>query len=342
MTGKKAVLARVLNAGGVGRALGRVRGMLRQDVRVLAYHRVWDLGSDDSFLYDTELVSASTADFAWQVQYVRENFSPITFSHLLRAIDGNGTLPPRPIILTFDDGYEDNYEHAFPILEAYGVPATMFLSTGYIGGDQTYWFDRLQHLLLTAPHQLFSPVPEAAPVPLGPCLKSRRLLYAQLVRMLKRVPNSFRLEVLQRLELDLDGASRPHSAPESRPMTWDQARQMSSRGIEFGSHSVTHPVLANLTDEELRAELVDSKATLERELRRPIEVIAYPVGGKTAYDDRVRAAVQAAGYRLGLSYLPGINRLTKLDHFGLRRMPVERYLERSYFASMLQVPELFC
>jgi len=342
MTGKKAVLARVMNTVGVGRVLGRVRNLIRHDVRILAYHRIWDLDNEDSFLYDAELVSASTSDFAWQLEYIRENFSPITCAHLLRAIDGTCTLPARPVILTFDDGYEDNYEYAYPLLQAYDVPATMFLSTSYIGGDKTYWFDRLQYLLLTTPRQSFAPVPDAEPWLLGQCLKSRRTIYLQLLRMLKRVPNALRLEVLQRLEIELQGESCPQSTPDSRPMSWSNAREMSAHDIEFGSHSVTHPILANLSDDELRSELVDSKETLERELHRPIETIAYPVGGQTAYDGRVQAAVKAAGYRLGLSYRPGINPLAKLDHFGLRRMAVERYLDRSYFAAMLQVPELFC
>ena len=116
---------------------------------------------------------------------------------------------------------------------------------------------------------------------------------------------------------------------------------MANCGIEFGSHTVTHPILTNLTDKELDFELVKSRRDIETQTGRPVHAVSYPVGGRSAFDDRVRSAANRAGYCLGLSYLPGTNRLPGLDRSGLRRQHIERYTDRAYFAAMLGLPEVF-
>ena len=155
------------------------------------------------------------------------------------------------------------------------------------------------------------------------------------------MPNDQRLATIDELDASLDGDADRSATVESGPMTWRQVSEMSAAGIEIGSHSETHPILANVSDGELHHELNESKRSIESYVHRPVTAISYPVGGATAFDKRVCAAVQAAGYRFGVAYVPGTNRLNALDHFGLRRLHVERYTDRAYFASMLNLPEVF-
>jgi peptidoglycan/xylan/chitin deacetylase (PgdA/CDA1 family) len=338
---KKALLAKCLVSGGVLAPLARIRSACRADVPILAYHRVWDLRDENAFPFDLELVSASVAEFRWQMEYVRENFDPITLAGLIDILEGTAPAPPRPIIITFDDGFEDNYENAFPILNALDIPATIFLSTGYIASQATFWYDRLAHLLLSAPERELTAKGLANPVQLGADAKSRRQALRKVLAELKLMPNHRRLEVLGHLEFELERPSDDPPAHESRPLSWDQVREMSNAGIEFGSHTVTHPILANLTDEELEFELVESRRAIELQTGKPVTTISYPVGGRNAFNDRVRQAVQRAGYRLGASYIPGTNPLSSVDPYGLRRQHIERYTERSYFAAMLGMPEVF-
>lgn len=341
MTGRKGMLAKCLATGRVLPALGRLRAACRPDIPILAYHRIWDLPDEDLFPFDVELVSATIDDFAWQMSYVKENFTPITFHTLIKILDGE--LPPveRPLVITFDDGYDDNFHHAFPILMAYEVPATIFLATGYIDSGETFWYDRLAQLLLCAPDQEISVTGLDEPLALGVSSKSRRQTIYRLLTHLKRVPDEWRLETLRRLEAVLDPEGRMAHAPESRPMNWNQVREMSAAGMEFGSHTVNHPVLANLRQEDLWTELWESKHELERQIGKPVEVICYPVGGQEHFDERVQHLARGAGYRLGVSYIPGTNYGHTLDCFALRRLRVERYLDRAYFAAMLNLPELF-
>lgn len=338
---KKALLARCLVSGGVLAPLARIRSTYRSDVPILAYHRVWDIHREDAFPFDVELVSAGVAEFRWQMEYVRENFDPITFGTLFDILDGTTPAPPRPIIITFDDGFEDNYENAFPILNALDIPATIFLSTGYIATQQTFWYDRLAHLLLAAPERDLTVHGLAETVQLGADVKSRRRALRKALAELKLMPNHLRLKVLADLEFELGELADGHQLLESRPLDWDQVREMSNAGIEFGSHTVTHPILANLTDDELQFELLESRRAIELQTGKPVSTISYPVGGRNAFNDRVRQAIRRAGYRLAASYLPGTNPLSALDYYGLRRQHVERYTERSYFAAMLSLPEVF-
>jgi peptidoglycan/xylan/chitin deacetylase (PgdA/CDA1 family) len=286
------------------------------------------------------LVSATPEDFAWQMEYVRRHFDPITFRQFLAALDERERMPPRPVIITFDDGFTDNFTHAFPILRDCGVPATIFLATDSIGETGTYWYDRLAHLVLTADHDSV-PVPWLdVPLRLGSTSAERRAALRQVLSVLKRVPNALRLEALEHFEAEL--ARMPERTDDlSGALTWDQVRVMADTGIEFGSHTCSHPILANLTDDELEHELVASRQAIERELGQPVGVLSYPVGGATAFDERVRKAVANAGYRLGVAYLPGMNPLAALDRYGLKRLRIERYITREHFEAMLQLPRWF-
>jgi len=341
MIDKKTLLARCLVAGRVLSPLARIRAACRADIPILAYHRIWDIEDEDAFPFDVELVSAGTADFRWQMEYVRQNFDPITFATLLQILDGERPSPPKPVIITFDDGFDDNFQHAFPILNALDIPATIFLATGFIDGEQTFWYDRLAHLILRAPARELTISGLTGPVRLLGDVSSRRQALRSVLSELKRVENAQRLDVLASLERELGNSQYAGAAYESRPLNWNQIREMAHCGIEFGSHTVTHPILSNLTDKELDFELVKSRRDIESQIGKSVPAICYPVGGPSAFNDRVRTAAQRAGYRLGVSYIPGTNPLRDLDHYGLRRQHVERYTDRAYFAAMLGLPEAF-
>ncbi len=110
---------------------------------------------------------------------------------------------------------------------------------------------------------------------------------------------------------------------------------MRDGGMEFGSHTHTHPILSRLEPAQLEAELTESRRILERELGRPCEVISYPVGMGEAVDGDVATAARRAGYRLGCTYETGTNALPKQEVFDMRRQHVERYVTREHFKMLL-------
>lgn len=341
MIGKRKLAARVLSTSGAARLLLQLRRTSRRDLTVLAYHRVYDIGDESSFPYDPELISAGTESFAWQMDFVRKYFSPIRFSDLLEALDNGIPLPPRSLIVSFDDGHLDNYTNAFPVLKSLGIPATIFLSTGYIGAPRTFWFDHVSALIYHAPEGEIDIASLSLKLTLGQPVATRRSAAELLLSQLKRQPNDIRLEVLRELDTALSRHIPKHPIAASGALTWAQVLEMSHAGIEFGSHAVTHPVLTMLNDTQLHEELSESKRVIEEKIGRTAPVLAYPVGGHHAFDRRVIASAQSCGYRLGVSYLNGVNHLRTLDRFSIKRLHVERYTDRSDFEAMLALPRLF-
>lgn len=339
--GKRGTLARYLVRKGLLAPLAKVRTACLNEIPVLAYHRVWDVADEAAFPFDLELVSASTAEFAWQMEQVAGSFTPITCTTLLRIISGRMPAPPRPILITFDDGYLDNYEHAFPLLQSRGISATFFLSTGYIGESRTFWYDQLAFEILQGGETVLA-LPELnLEVTLDAHRDHRRRELGRILKEMKRVPNAVRLQALERIHAEVGSAAGDVPLAMSGPMTWDHVREMAAAGMDFGSHSVTHPILSQLDDTDLWRELTESKQTLDEVLERSVEAISYPVGGLTAFDARVRHMSRSAGYKLGFSYIPGTNRFPLDDSFSLRRMHPERYTDHDYFTAMLQFPEVF-
>lgn len=324
-----------------GMALARAMAYLRKSqLLILAYHRVLDAGAEERWPFDIELVSASREQFDWQLRYLKEHYDVITFRDVIAAMDGGPKLPRHPVIITFDDGFSDNYEHAFPLLRDHGIPATFFISTDYIGSDRTFWFDRIAALMLVMPTRALTLPELEAPLPAAGDIASRRAATEKLLQVLKAVPDARRIAILEQADREWGDRLAPSNNRLSQPMTWDQVRTMQDGGMEFGSHTHTHPILSRLEPAQLESELTDSRRILERELGRRCEVISYPVGMGEAVDGEVSAAAMRAGYRLGCTYETGTNALPKQAVFDMRRQHVERYVSREHFKMLLALPQL--
>lgn len=319
----------------------RLRSFVWSEIAILAYHRVLDSWNEESFEFDPELISASVEDFYWQMGYIKRHYSPVTFRQVLNHLNGATPLPPRAIIVTFDDGFDDNYVHAFPVLRALDIPATFFLATGYIGQARTFWFDWLFFLCNQAAATGMPVRIGGNELHLSNDIANRRIEIDDILSHAKRLPDAELRSDLEKLEQKLGLEFPAAGFAQSRPLSWDQVREMAACGIEFGSHTVTHPILTNLTRIQLDEELTNSKSQLEQQLERIVDAIAYPVGGKFAFNSPVVEAVRNAGYKIATSYLPGINNLKSLDLFRLRRLRVERYTSHEDFKGMLALPEFF-
>jgi peptidoglycan/xylan/chitin deacetylase (PgdA/CDA1 family) len=320
-------------------ALQALRRVWRDDLRILAYHRVLDIDDLSRFKFDLAVVSASSAQFREQLDWIRRRFHPVTFREVIAALDGGPPLPADAMLITFDDGYEDNYRIAFPILREFGMSATFFVSTGHIDSGRPYAYDWLVYMICTAAADRLS-IPELRVEQRLPAsLVERRRIAEHVLEAVKRADDATQRAVIAKLERDWNLPRSPH--PDCRPMTWDALAEMQDAGMEIGSHGVHHRMLAKLADDELEHELVASKAALDARLGRPAEVISYPVGGADAYDARVMDAAARAGYRAACSYVGGTNVRGAMSRYALNRLAVERDMDKAWFAAMVAVPEVF-
>lgn len=334
----KLVTAEALQRSGMRQVLRLIGRRAQGSLTILAYHRVVAVGNEHLFDSDLELVSATPEQFDEQIAFIKREFTPLTFAALLECIDSNRDLPENPALVTFDDGFADNYLYAFPILRRYGVPATIFLSTGYLDRQEPYWFEDVAHMILTTD----SPLVLHDGLVLDPAIAMhrRRGTVEQVLRYLKRIPNAARLKFIDRLRVEAGTGSGSIRA-DRMPMTWPQVQEMAAAGIEFGSHTVEHPVLSQLDDGAVYRELHESKRRIEQMIGVPVPILSYPVGGAEAFDQRIRRIALDVGYRMAVSYAPGGNRWPAADLFSLRRLRIERYVPSSLFKAMATFPSVF-
>jgi peptidoglycan/xylan/chitin deacetylase (PgdA/CDA1 family) len=323
---------------GAVRALRPLHDWRHASLTVLAYHRVMPTDALDTYPFDTELISATPAQFEWQMAYVRRHLNPVSLTDAVAHLEGKASLPPKAIAVTFDDGFSDTYRYAFPVLKRYSIPATVFVATGYVDSGDPFWFELVAYLMFTVESGALRVGDGEAAFPSGPSVRERTQSLREAQEMLKGLPNPRRTDVIsewtRRFARQIEHGARAHSGP----ITWTQVHEMATAGIEFGSHSITHPNLTQLTDSGLDWELAESRRTLEDHLQRSVTTLAYPIGTRSAFDARVIAAAERAGFKLGVTYVSGSNPLATLDRFALRRHGIGLCTSPQYFRALTQLP----
>lgn len=331
---KTALFCRFVNRLGLVRSLAWWRQRTnRKFFLILAYHRILEAAPD--FCFDREVVSATPAEFEREVRFIQQYFRVVSFAGLKDILASSALPPPNVLLLTFDDGYRDNFEHAYPILRRYQVPATVFVAAGYIDTGRTPWWDEVNYLLKKTPQTALS-------LESLPSWRfdgsARAAAIEELLAALKTLPQPQAEEVLAELRIRSEVAIPPELSRDLMA-TWDQLRAMSQQGIEIGAHSLTHPVLANVpTDEQLRREVAEPRALIERQIGQPVRTFAYPVGGPEHFDERVVAQVRACGYDFAVSYVHGVNPWDQPARWALRRIKTEVYNDFDRFRAKLTFP----
>lgn len=263
----------------------------RRRLCILTYHRV--LQQPDPLL-DSEIDLAS---FRWQMRLLAEHFNVLPLPEALQRM-WQGTLPARAVCLSFDDGYRSVYELALPVLQEFGLSATVFTTTAFLENG-SMWNDRILEAVrrlpegaldwqaLGLPRALLPDTPDMGHDP-----DYRAHLATILNDHVKYLPPAERHRVIDALER-YTGQAQETDLMLDHAMTVELARA----GMEIGGHTETHPILSRLADEQARHEIVDNKHALEQLVGRPLRLFAYP-NGKPGFDfdQRHVAMVREAGY----------------------------------------------
>lgn len=303
----------------------------RRRALVLMYHRVLPADpAPDAFSADAIVVTPET--LGRQMRFLRRFFNPIdaeTFGALLR---GERPWQPRMCLVTFDDGWFDNLTHALPVLEREKVPAIVFIATGYVGTQTTFWQERLTRLLFLA-WQCGTPVNgifaelDATWIASLPDAEARPEI-RHLVTRLKALPrteiDALDARLTQRLREA--GVEFP-GIGDDRFMTWHEAKNLTrSSMVSLGSHAHSHSPLTDISEDEAGAELARASLELQKHLGVAPRYFAYPNGN---YDDRVVSQVRSAQFELAFTTDAGWVSLGD-DPLRLRRINIgERGTESS-------------
>jgi peptidoglycan/xylan/chitin deacetylase (PgdA/CDA1 family) len=284
----------------------------------------------------------SPAHFAEHLEVLRRRYHPMSLADLDSALDKK-SVPHRGVVVTFDDGYADNLWNARPLLERVGVPATVFVTTGYVGQKREFWWDELERILLTT-----ASAPERLELELGGRRRvfstrtadERRDAYESIRRWLLRMDARGIEQALSSLrswatlrpirqaqgrqaqghpERSRGASDDGEARPSHRPLGVDELRALAADGlVEIGAHSRSHVDLAAQPLDAQREEIEGSRRDLEAWLERPVTKFAYPFGSRASYSKSTVRAVQEAGFRLACSNFPiWVTRWT--DRYQLRR-----------------------
>jgi peptidoglycan/xylan/chitin deacetylase (PgdA/CDA1 family) len=328
-----AALRRLLAQPATDRLLGLVERLPRAGgtVAILTYHRL-DLGPGPLY---PGLATSTPERFTAQVEALCERATPISAEQLLAAVRGE-PLPPRAVLVTFDDGYRDFADVAWPILRRQGVPVVLFVPTDYPDRpERRFWWDRLHHALAVAGPQ------RRAALGLEGDL-SPSAAFRALRGRLKAMPHDDAMATIDRLVAELvpeggvagpgdagpgdagpgDAGPGGNDADRASPLcSWAELAELAAQGVTVAPHSRSHPLLERLGPERLDDEIAGSFADLRARLGHVAPIFAYPSG---SHDAGVRAAVARAGFEVALTTERGVARPGREDPLRLPRINIGR------------------
>lgn len=292
-------------------------------LRVLTYHRIVAEGAE---AVCPGLGSATPEALARQLRELGSRYRIVSLAEVLEHHRACSPLPPRSLLLTFDDAYRDFEEEAWPVLEQLGLPVVLFVPTAYPDhADRAFWWDRLFHALAGArgAGRVTTPIGE---LPLATPSERRRAL-AKLKAWVKRVPHERAMAGVDELCARL--AAEP---ARGEVLGWDALRRLANAGVALCSHTRTHPRLDRISESEIRAEVRGSLADLEREIGEVLPVFAYPDGAMTPTSGRI---LEEEGIELAFTTRRGVSTLGREHPLRLRRVPVGRRANETLLRAQL-------
>ncbi|HKQ80556.1 MAG TPA: polysaccharide deacetylase family protein [Blastocatellia bacterium] len=287
----------------------------RSQALILTYHRFSEREGEGAI---------SARAFAEQVKYLAAHYTILPLSQLAVCLQKR-EIPPSLAAITIDDGYRDAYEIAFPILRKHCAPATVFVVTEFVEGTAWLWTDKSRYLTAFAAPQAIEIGVKGHRLRLELKGDASRAVAAGLINAaLKPLSEEVRDATIERLAFDLKVKPPERPPVEYGAMNWRQAREMVDSGVEFGSHTLTHPILTGLSDDRLREEVSQSRDRIQSALGRKVETFCYPNGD---YDPRAQFEVARAGYQCAVTTEVGLNNRGS-DPLALRRIHSEYDLAR--------------
>lgn len=318
---------------------------------ILLYHRVTILDCDP------QLLSVCPENFAQHLQVLNRDYHILSLKELVRQL-AEDNIKHHSVAITFDDGYADNLNEAKPLLERYGIPATVFVTTGKIGDHQEFWWDDLERIFLKTvnlPEKLALTINnQAYNWELGESahldtIKSltfndwnilnsenptpRHQIYRSLCSLLRTLPTEMRKQLIQEIVAHSQISSIGRLS--HRTLTKTEVQELAKGGlVEVGAHSLNHPVLSSISQPEQALEIHRSRKQLESIVGKSVGSFAYPYGTKSDYNSQTVTIVKNLGFDCACS------NFAEVVWRGCDRFELPRFLVRNWngekFAAQLK------
>ncbi len=285
-------------------------------INIMLYHGFREMAARENNGAMRKLLPIETFEEHVKI-YVRYG-APLSLHEVVERVSSS----KNGIVITLDDGYANNYHLAFPVLQKYQFPATIFLTTGFIDRKVFLWSDWLDHLVYAAPpgDSVFEWNQMAIRVKLEKD-GARGPVIATLKRFLKKWAIEEIFGFLKALQVHLRVDYRWDEIPPAlQPLRWEDIRAMQRSGlVSFGGHTCSHPILSRCTSEVQRFEVFEAKRRIEEELPETCSMFAYPNGKHGDYTEATKGLLREAGYTLAVTTESGYNRPSSSERYELRR-----------------------
>jgi len=270
-------------------------------VAVLRYHSI----QDELKRYANSIgdIIHGTTVFEEQMQLVAQKFNPVTLDDIVLYLFGEKAMPRRAVAVTFDDGFTDNFDIAAPILDRFGIRASFYITVNSVEAVNPPWFCRLRHAFTTTQKKTWQDSKQGRVRNLVHPEERNAAFLVACERCAVRSGDT-QEQVVRSIEHIL--GVEPMTPKDSLMMNWDQIRELHRSGHIIGSHTLTHPNLAYVRDQDLYRELIESKRRLEKELGGPVVHFSYPSPIlEPHYAERTMVATKQVGYRTAVTCTSG-------------------------------------
>lgn len=226
----------------------------------------------------------------------------VALDDAIRHLREPGSLPPRSVAFTIDDGYAEVADVAAEIFLAYDCPVSVFLTTGHIDGQLWPWWDQVEFVCLSTKRRSAQvSINERVVAVLFDDEQSRRQAAATIWEHCKQVSEDVKLDLIRRLAAACEVDLPADAPPDYAALTWAEARALERRGIRFGPHAVSHPILARTTDAQSHREITESWERVKQQLSEPIPIFAYPNGQPGDFGRREMDQLEQCGFVAALT-----------------------------------------
>lgn len=299
------------------------RWLTAGSARILAYHGVDDR-ADPLMNFDGFHVRPDV--FEQHLRTLKGHYRVVPLRELVDVFQRGEPPPPRAVAITFDDGYRNNLSHAAPLLKKYGMPATFFVTTGFVDGTHRPWWFALR-ARLAGPSVAQIPFPDGWVQKIASGGDRQRAMNAWEAA-LKRMPAEERDAKLKSLGVSDAGN------PVYPMLDWAGVRELIAQGHDIGAHTVSHISMGHETPEVIGREVRDSMARISEMTGIAPAIYSYPYGESDHQNEMIAGLVRDAGCRGGVTAVEGFNGRGS-DPFRLRRINVTGFHGRNAFRAIV-------
>jgi peptidoglycan/xylan/chitin deacetylase (PgdA/CDA1 family) len=282
------------------------------------YHRIGDCTITP---FDPNIYSCSVKQFKKQIQFIKKHFQVITLDEALLLAENKLPLNRRYALITFDDGYIDNYEEAYPVLKEEKISAVFFIPTDYVDSNIIPWWDEIAWMLKNTSKKAFS-FADKDTVYLNSSILDKVIRnFLTVIKLDSRSMDEKMLELKTKLACEYN----VNPKDKSLFLSWAQIKEMKAGGMAIGSHTCSHRILTHIDKGNQLFELKQSKQLLEQYLGCSIDSIAFPVGQSNTFNDEICDMTERLGYKIAFSFTNSVNDLPLSNLYKISRLGVDNH-----------------